>query len=905
MKLLSAQIQNYRVHRNTTVTLGDDLLLIHGPNETGKSTLAEAIHCALFLKAKGSTSFHAKMQSDFGGDPEVRLDFKADGCRHTLTKRFGSKGNTTLESEGQATLTGDSAEAALARLLGVDGTVSGGGIEGKMQRRWAHLWVWQGQSNQSPVETIDESQDQLREKLQASSGQAITSSPKDAAVIQNLQNLVDATLTSTGRAKAGSDLAKAETALEAARNALEEKQAALESLRQAADSYEQASADQARYAKSLADAEAKLNEIEGRLVSVREHRDALKEKNREREELGKELERLRKSDADIRKLTADLEAAQKAAAPGEEEVKRLQEELGQNKSARDEAIESREAAAKAVGQSRNAHDALQAQVNALQTSEKIGKLEKQLGKVNQLKKEAQSLRKQLAPLEPFTPKAIKALRKQSGLAMEAQARLEAYALQLEVLETDQTVTVEGTALTKGNSKTLDHAAELLIGKGTRIRISPGGADDLRAAQDQARQSRESLDKALRSVAVGSLENAEAKLQERNSLEQKLVALEEKLEEHEADAIDAQLEEAQQDLARFESQRDTLAKQADLARVPEQQKAALTELSQAATSLREAVKAEQQALAGEKATRKKYEKSEAAFEDARKKHQAAKDSSRELAGQLKFAVDSSGDSDARSKAILQIEGQHNQALAAEKAEAEALEKLGAGQLELDQKRLSSAVEQDGKNLSTAEERITIARTELKSNGSTDPERECKEREAEVEQLQRRRDALHHQAQVRQFLLTRLKAARKATTDALARPLEDKVQPYLQLLFGGSRSKLHWAEDGSRLESFELDRSQSRGGVHNFEDLSHGTREQVALALRLAMAELLAADHDGCLPLVLDDAFTHADKDRLEKLKSLLYQASQNGLQILLLSCHPENYSGLGANDVGLVKSRDEG
>jgi uncharacterized protein YhaN len=66
----------------------------------------------------------------------------------------------------------------------------------------------------------------------------------------------------------------------------------------------------------------------------------------------------------------------------------------------------------------------------------------------------------------------------------------------------------------------------------------------------------------------------------------------------------------------------------------------------------------------------------------------------------------------------------------------------------------------------------------------------------------------------------------------------------------------------------------------------------------MAELLAADHDGCLPLVLDDAFTHADKDRREKLKSLLYQASESGLQILLLSCHPENYSGLGASENAL-------
>lgn len=898
MKLLAAHVQNYRVHRDCRVDLDSSLSLIHGPNESGKSTLAEAIHCALFLKAKGTTSLHTKMQSDFGGDPEVRLEFEAGSCRHTLIKRFGPRGNTTLETEGQATLNGDDAEDALARLLGVDGTVSGGGIEGKMQRRWAHLWVWQGQSNESPVASIEESNDQLREKLQASSGQAITSSLKDAAVIQHLQNLVDATLTSTGRAKAGSDLAKAETALDLAQASLREKETALEQLHQAADNYEQATVDQARYGKSLADAEARLKAIEKQLVTVREHREALKEKSREREELDKDLERLRKSDADILKLTADLETAQKAAAPGEAEVKRLEEALKQDRAARDQAIETREAATKATGLCRSTHDALQAQVNALQTAAEIAKLEKEAAKVAKLQKETKSLRQELAPLAAFTPKAIKDLRKASAAANEAQARLDAFALQLDVLQSDQSITLDDAPLKAGESKTLDHAGELCIGQGVRIRIRPGGADDLQAAQDQARQSRQRFDEALRALTVNSLEDAEGKLQKRNNLEQKLEALDEKLEEQEADDVDAKLEAASQELARYESQRDSLAQQAGLAKVPDELKAAQTELSQAATALQEADTAEQQALAAEKATRKKYDKLESNFEDARTKHQAAQDHARDLTSQLKYAVESSGDTEARAKAILKTEGQYNQALAAEKTETEALEKLGADQLELNQQRLSSAVEQDRKNLAHAQERITIARTELKSNGSTDPERECKERAAEVEQLQRRQDALRHQADVRLHLLDRLKAARKATTEALARPLEDKVRPYLQLLFGGSRPKLHWAEDGSRLESFELDRSQNKGGVHRFESLSHGTREQVALALRLAMAELLAADHDNCLPLVLDDAFTHADKNRLEKLKSLLFQASQNGLQILLLSCHPENYSGLGASEAGL-------
>jgi len=898
VRLLSAQVQNYRVHRNTEVAFDGDLILIHGPNESGKSTLAEAVHCALFLKAKGSTSLHTRMQSTSGGDPEVRLEFEAGKRRHTLTKRFGSKGNTTLESEGQATLNGDDAESALAHLLGVDGTVSGGGIEGKMKQRWAHLWVWQGESNQSPIESLSETNNQLREKLQASSGQTITSSARDSQVIESLQDLIDSAQTSTGRTKAGSDLAKAEDALEKAQSALAEKQEILQQLEQAATSYEQAAADRLRYSASLTDAEDRLKRIDKQLIAVREIRDRLKEKTREREDLGKDLSRLKESDTEIRNLTSELETARKEAAPGEAEVKRLETELAQDKKTYDQAIQTREDAAKAVTQCRTATDALQAQVNALQTRAQIAKLQKQVTSVTKLKKEAQSLRQRLAPLDAFTTKSLQSLRKQANAATEARARLDAYALQLEVLESDQDIAIEGKTLAPGVSKTLDHSAELTVGQGTRIRISPGGADDLRDAQEQSRQAESNLTKALHSLTVSSLEEAERKLQERNALEAKLETFEEKLEEQEADEIEAQLDEANQSLSRYESQRDTLSGKAGLEKIPDQLKPAEADQADAQDTLRAEEQKEQQALATEKASRRKFEKTEQSLNAARSKHQSAQKTVHDLESKLKYWVESSGETEARTKAILKVEAQLEKAVAAEKQEREALEKLGADQLELDQRRLTDAATKDRTNLTSAEERITIARTELKSSGSTDPERECKELEAEVEQFERRQKALRHQTDVRAYLLERLKAARKATTEALARPLEDKVRPYLQLLFGGSNPKLHWAEDGSCLESFELDRSQNRGGVHDFNSLSHGTREQVALALRLAMAELLATDHNDCLPIVLDDAFTNADSDRREKLKSLLYQASQSGLQIILLSCHPENYSGLSASEAGL-------
>ena len=46
-------------------------------------------------------------------------------------------------------------------------------------------------------------------------------------------------------------------------------------------------------------------------------------------------------------------------------------------------------------------------------------------------------------------------------------------------------------------------------------------------------------------------------------------------------------------------------------------------------------------------------------------------------------------------------------------------------------------------------------------------------------------------------------------------------------------------------------------YDFDQLSGGMKEQLTAALRLSMADVLKSEHDGCLPLVFDDAFTNSD------------------------------------------------
>lgn len=82
-------------------------------------------------------------------------------------------------------------------------------------------------------------------------------------------------------------------------------------------------------------------------------------------------------------------------------------------------------------------------------------------------------------------------------------------------------------------------------------------------------------------------------------------------------------------------------------------------------------------------------------------------------------------------------------------------------------------------------------------------------------------------------------------------------------------------------------------------SRKEKERRLAAVRLAIAELLAVDHDGSLPIVFDDAFAYSDPDRVSTLQRMLDLGASRGLQVIVLSCNPSDYAGLGARSVVLT------
>lgn len=77
--------------------------------------------------------------------------------------------------------------------------------------------------------------------------------------------------------------------------------------------------------------------------------------------------------------------------------------------------------------------------------------------------------------------------------------------------------------------------------------------------------------------------------------------------------------------------------------------------------------------------------------------------------------------------------------------------------------------------------------------------------------------------------------------------------------------------------------ARHETFRVEQLSSGTREQLFLAIRLAMIQEMA-ELNVELPVVLDDVFVNFDRHRTEAAVDTLMEFTEDGTQVLLFTCH---------------------
>ena len=148
-------------------------------------------------------------------------------------------------------------------------------------------------------------------------------------------------------------------------------------------------------------------------------------------------------------------------------------------------------------------------------------------------------------------------------------------------------------------------------------------------------------------------------------------------------------------------------------------------------------------------------------------------------------------------------------------------------------------------------------------------------------QREQHGIMTRAHAARLLLETLRAHQLAMKRSYVDPFRDQLVRLGRLVFG---------EDFEVTVDPEL-RVVSRtleGVCVPFHQLSTGAQEQLGLLMRLACAALV--DPDDGVPVFFDDALGHSDPDRLAAMSTALASVT-TGCQLILLTGNPERYRGL--------------
>lgn len=890
MQLLSCRLRQVRRHRDLQLRFGRRLTLISGANEAGKSTLVEALHKGLFLKATATGRGVEELRSRLhAGLPEVDIRFSASGEIWTLRKRFaGASGTCQLSHEGGLTLNGAAAEERLAALLGVEGPVEGRRLS-QLPERWAHLWVRQGEATSNPLAGGQERYDYQRlvDQLQHRSGPSSLESSLDRQVVERIQEQLAQLFTSTGRVKAGSALAistqrerEAAQAHQAAQARMAELEEAMEEWRRLSERLERIDAverpallhcQQLEHRRELA-----LAELE---PTIRQH-DALQRANQQRQQLQEQQHQM---ELERKELAERLAALDSEHQQQQEQQQQEQEQL--------------RALSEQRQQLSDGQQLLQQRLDQLQLQSEQRQLLDHQQQFQRLQRDAATLKAALAQLPAISADQVRRLRQaEQGLA-QAEARCEAMAASVELLQADQPVLLDGTVLQLGERRQLDGHAQLQVGAGVVLQFSAGGGEALSRASAERERSRQLLSRLQQELAVANSDEADRHERERQRLETELANLRKA-----AAAIPwAGLQERLDALAERAEQQEQALQDA-LASAPPalglQLQALLQGERRALEQQLERWRHEATALQRrwqdlDRAARQRQQ-GEQQRQQARREGQARLEqlhgSLQVLAERLSVMAAEAGEASEREQRLQQLDQQiqeRRQQIASIEQELQTLRgSVNAG----NSQPLAEALQQ----LEQEREMLLTRRGQSEqlcaSLGAQDPCAELEQRQAEWEQAASDLQRLERRAEALQLLLQRFHAAQADLANRYSEPLQAAIQPYLTDLAAAAAGDASFTP----LVQFDpqqgFDKLQLRQGqeAFGFERLSGGMREQLAAALRLAMAEVLQPAYDDCLPLVFDDAFTNSDPERLQGLLQMLRRGMDQGIQILLLTCQPQNY-----------------
>ncbi len=863
--------------------LSPGLNIIAGPNGAGKSSLARAIRAA-FLDRFGSKSA-ADLQpiGNSGAAPTVVLDFMLHGQAHQLTKTFIKKQRCDLQM-GSSQRSEQDAEDYLAEQLGF-----GFGKRGSGEEHWGVpglLWVEQGAAPGQLGTRVGHASPQLGAALHAqaddaagSANASLAASTGDALIAQ-LEQALHSHVTASAR-KPNGDYAALLAQLNEQRAQLQLQQQRVQDYRAQVDELQQlldaerddmAKRPDQQWQAELAQAQARIASLQQLQQSQQQAQAQAAQLHTTVGALQRELQQQYQQQRQLQEREAALASAQQAQQRADAAVlsaKGHSTAAQQQLAAAQQQWQVAEQARERQQLQTRAGDH-QRQLQRLQASRDLADM--QLQKLKQLAHDLSALqieKADIAQLKTLEDAALKAALQRDAMATRLQFSLAGgQALPWQAGGHSGQFSGDGEAW-------LDGATDIALPGGGQLRITPGGAQVAGVAQRHA-DAQAALAKQLARLQVASRAQAEHLWDRRQQLVAEQRTAEQLLAAQAPQGIDAlQLELSQHraQLQLLHTQLQALPAadgEADVhwAAAQAAQQAAATALQQAQTA--EHTARQQQAVAAQQS-----QSAAAELAAAQQTLQDPAAMARVQAAQQQLVLAEA------ELAQLQQQLQHMAAA------LQAPDAQFAGQ---DAERLARSLQAHAAQQQTRRLRTAQLRAALEAAGAQGLEEVNAALAGDIAHGERRAAAIASRVQALATLVDRLKAKRAAALRRLQAPLEARMQHYLQLLLPGGRVELNAQLLPQTIASTAAANGAASRVLGEVATLSYGTQEQLAIISRLAYADLLQSAGQATL-LMLDDALTFSDPQRLAQMKRVLYDAATRH-QILLLTCHAENWSDMG-------------
>lgn len=873
MKIRAITLDNVRRFTQpvTVGPIGDGVTLLCQPNESGKSTLFDALHALFFVKYSGWPAEIKNLQPHSGGKVSVSVDLDIDGVPWRVRKQWqkGSGGEARAWQNGTLRHQGDDAEHWLGDLVRGDGTGPSG-----------LLWVRQGQvslsvdGNYAAKDSKGDAHEQRRNLLTLITGAMddLTGGKTMDTALDTCLAELGALLTPTGLAKAGGALARAqalvkslaedETRLATQADELHEALAERRRLRAELASLDDAES-RSRHIAELAGAEAAFKDAErhAALVSqaateaalARQTHDAAfaeaKAADERRAEFRKAQElanteqtaattaatKLAEAEATWENARTDLASAETADKRARETVQQV----------------SRRDAAAAAGAERQRLVKVLEQAEAAERRAAEAKAEAGRGpqdaEVKRIESLARSLDTARAVREAAGPKLV--IRYQSGAAK---------------------VRLNGAEIE-------DNAAHFLTGP-TRLEL-PGIGDLAITPQDDStadpvRKAEDALSQVLEKAGFANLPALRAAAEDRAEALRMAQLAQQEVATLAADGVQA----LRNELARL-----PLSVAADDSPLPDRATAEIA-ADRAAETLVQTREIEVAARARRDTTKDNATEARTRATAARERHERAA---------LAIANLAAEDSTAKTTRLGALRMAADTAAAHHLTCREAAPNVKAAESRLT--RIRGVIEQTKSAAEAARLHLARLGVRIETRAGEGVEEALQDTRLRLIDAQDQLDRITFETDVLRRLSTALQAAQSAARDRYYAPIASELRPLLEQLWDDA--ELVWSDD-TLLPSDMI----RKGEKEPIDTLSGGTQEQIAFLVRLAFARLLAKGGHHA-PLILDDALVYSDDDRIERLFNALH-ASADDLQIIVLSCRQRAFRDLGAPEVHFTKSQRE-